>query len=86
LASFAKYRGKARVVMIVILIHSNRQSVVMANLNEVIVKTMYVTVAKRLRQAYPTLLEWGSILANSNAQNMPSFRRWQFEVKLRPFF
>jgi hypothetical protein len=28
----------------------------------------------------------GSILANSNAQNVLSFRRWRFEMKLGPFF
>ncbi len=48
---------------------------------------MNVAVAERLRQAYPTLLEWagmGSIPANSDAQNVPSFRRWRFEMKLSP--
>ncbi len=46
----------------------------------------YVAVAERLRQAYPTLLEWvgvGSILANS--ENVPSFRHWRFEMKLSPY-
>jgi hypothetical protein len=36
-----------------------------------------------------TLLEWagvGSIPANSDAQNVPSFRRWRFEMKLSPFY
>jgi hypothetical protein len=28
----------------------------------------------------------GSIPANSDAQNVPSFRRWRFELKLSPFF
>jgi hypothetical protein len=28
----------------------------------------------------------GSIPANSNAQNVPSFRRWRVEMKLSPFF
>ena len=28
----------------------------------------------------------GSIPANSDAQNVPSFRRWRFEMKLSPFF
>ncbi len=28
----------------------------------------------------------GSILANSYAPNVPSFRRWRFEMKLSPFF
>ncbi len=44
-------------------------------------------VAERLRRAYPALPEWdgvGSIPANSNAQNVPSFRRWRFEMKLSP--
>jgi hypothetical protein len=48
-----------------------------------------VAVAERLRQAYPTLLEWagvGSIPANSDALNVPSFRRWRFDMKLSPFF
>ncbi len=27
----------------------------------------------------------GSIPANSDAQNLPSFRRWQYEMKLSPF-
>ncbi len=38
---------------------------------------------------YLALLERGgvdSIPANSDAQNMPSFHRWQFEMKLSPFF
>ena len=45
-------------------------------------------VAERLRRAYPALLEWagvGSIPANSDAQNVPSVRRWRFEMKLSPF-
>ncbi len=49
----------------------------------------HVAVAERLRQAYPTNLEWagvGSIPANSDAQNVLSFRRWRFEMKLSPFF
>ncbi len=44
-------------------------------------------VAEWLRRAYPALLEWdgvGSIPANSDAQNVPSFRRWRFEMKLSP--
>jgi hypothetical protein len=28
----------------------------------------------------------GSIPANPDAQNVPSFRRWRFEMKLSPFF
>ena len=28
----------------------------------------------------------GSIPANSDAQNVPCFRRWRFEIKLSPFF
>ncbi len=43
----------------------------------------YVAVAERLRQAYPTLLEWAGV--GSDAQNVPSFRRWRFEMKLSPF-
>ncbi len=27
----------------------------------------------------------GSIPANPDAQNVPSFRRWRFEMKLSPF-
>jgi hypothetical protein len=45
-------------------------------------------VAERLRWAYPALPERagvGSILANSDTLNVPSFRRWQFEMKLSPF-
>ena len=45
-------------------------------------------VAEWLRRAYPALLEWdgvGSIPANSDAQHVPSFRRWRFEMKLSPF-
>jgi hypothetical protein len=47
-------------------------------------------VAERLlvRRAYPALLERagvGSIPASSDAQNVPSFRRWRFELKLSPF-
>jgi hypothetical protein len=42
-------------------------------------------VAERLRQAYPALPERagvGSTPANSDAQHVPSFRRWRFEMKL----
>jgi hypothetical protein len=49
----------------------------------------YVAVAERSSQAYPTLMEWagvGSIPANSDALNVPSFRRWRFEMKLSPFY
>ncbi len=38
---------------------------------------------------YPAPLGAGgvdSIPANSGAQNVPSFRRWRFEMKLSPFF
>jgi hypothetical protein len=28
----------------------------------------------------------GSIPANSDAQNVPSFRRWRFEMMLSPFY
>jgi hypothetical protein len=45
-------------------------------------------VAERLRRAYPAPLGRagvGSITANSDAQNVPSFRRWRFEMKLSPF-
>ena len=46
-------------------------------------------VAEWLRQAYPALLELagvGSIPTNSDAQHVPSFRRWRFEMKLSPCF
>ncbi len=46
-------------------------------------------VAERLRRAYSAPLEWagvGSIPANCDAQNVPSFRRWRFEMKLSPFY
>jgi hypothetical protein len=49
---------------------------------------MIPPVAERLRRAYPALLERagvGSIPANSDAQNVPCFRRWRFEMKLCPF-
>jgi hypothetical protein len=45
-------------------------------------------VAERLRRAYPAPLGRagvGSIPANPDAQNVPSFRRWRFEMKLSPF-
>jgi hypothetical protein len=45
-------------------------------------------VAEILRRAYLALLLWagvGSIPANSDAQKLPSFRRWRFEMKLSPF-
>jgi hypothetical protein len=46
-------------------------------------------VAERLRRSYPALTERagvGSIPANPDARNVPSFRRWRFEMKLSPFF
>jgi hypothetical protein len=45
-------------------------------------------VAERLRRAYLALPERagvGSIPANPDAQNVPYFRRWRFEMKLSPF-
>ena len=51
-------------------------------------KLLMSAVAERLRRAYPALLERagvGSIPANSDAQNVPSFRLWRFEMKLSPF-
>ncbi len=45
-------------------------------------------VAERLRRAYPAPLGRagvGSIPANPDAQHVPSFRRWRFEMKLSPF-
>ena len=47
------------------------------------------TINERLRRAYPAPLGRagvGSIPANPDAQNVPSFRRWRFEMKLSPFF
>ncbi len=48
------------------------------------------TVAEWSRRTYPAPLGAGgvgSIPANSDAQqNVPSFRRWRFEMKLSPFF
>ena len=41
------------------------------------------------RRTYPAPLGpggVGSIPANSDAQNVPSFRRWRFVMKLSPFF
>jgi hypothetical protein len=52
---------------------------------------MYINlppVAERLRWAYPALPERagvGLIPANSDALNVPSLRRWRFEMKLSPF-
>jgi hypothetical protein len=46
-------------------------------------------VAERLMRAYPAPPERagvGSIPANPDAQNVPSFRRWRFEMKLSPFY
>jgi hypothetical protein len=46
-------------------------------------------VAERLRLAYTAPLGRdgvGSIPANPDAQHVPSFRRWRFEMKLSPFF
>jgi hypothetical protein len=45
------------------------------------------TVAEWSRRTYPAPLGAGgvgSIPANSDAQNVPSFRRWRFEIKLSP--
>ena len=46
-------------------------------------------VVERLRRAYPAILGQrvgvGSIPANSDALNVPSYRRWRFEMKLSPF-
>jgi hypothetical protein len=47
------------------------------------------TVAEWSRRTYPAPLGAGgvgSIPSNSDAQNVPSFRRWRFEMKLGPFF
>jgi hypothetical protein len=45
-------------------------------------------LAERLRRAYPAPLGRagvGSIPANPDAQNVPSIRRWRFEMKFSPF-
>jgi hypothetical protein len=45
-------------------------------------------VAERLR-AYPALPERagvGSVPANSDSQNVPTFRRWRFDMKLSHFY
>ncbi len=47
------------------------------------------TMAEWSRWTYPALSGAGgvgSIPANSDAQNVHSFRRWRFEMKLSPFF
>ncbi len=47
------------------------------------------TVAEWSRRTYSALSGAdgvGSIPANSDAQNVPTFRRWRFEMKLSPFF
>ncbi len=49
---------------------------------------MKIAVAERLRREYPALPERagvGSIPANPDARNVPSIRRWRFEMKLSPF-
>jgi hypothetical protein len=46
-------------------------------------------VAERLRRAYPALTERAGLClipANPDARNVPSFRRWRLEMKLRPFY
>jgi hypothetical protein len=46
------------------------------------------TMAEWSMRTYPAPLGAGgvgSIPANSDAQNVPSFRRWRFEMKLSPF-
>ncbi len=46
------------------------------------------TVAEWSRRTYPAPLGAGgvgSIPANSDTQNVPSFRLWRFEMKLSPF-
>jgi hypothetical protein len=55
----------------------------------IIVHFISPTVAEWSRRTYPAPLGAGgvgSIPANSEAQNVPSFRRWQFEMKFSPFF
>jgi hypothetical protein len=45
-------------------------------------------VAERLRRAYPAPMGRAgvvSIPANPDARNVPSFRRWRFEMKISPF-
>ena len=49
---------------------------------------MYITVAEWSWRTYPAPLGAGgvgSIPANPDAQNVPSFRRRRFEMKLSPF-
>jgi hypothetical protein len=46
------------------------------------------TVAEWSRRTFPAPLGAGgvgSIPANSDAQNVPFFRRWRFEMKLSPY-
>ncbi len=48
-----------------------------------------LAVAERLRRTYPAPLGRagvGSIPAIPDALNVPSFRRWRFEMKLSPLF
>jgi hypothetical protein len=45
--------------------------------------------SREVKRAYPALpvrAGVGSIPANSNALNVPSFRLWRFEMKLSPWF
>ncbi len=54
-----------------------------------IIQVIMPAVAERLRRAYPAPMGRagvGSIPANPDARNVPSFRRWRFEMKLSPFF
>ncbi len=48
---------------------------------------MHLRLGEWSRRTYPAPLGAGgvgSIPANSDAQNVPSFRRWRFEMKLSP--
>ena len=50
-------------------------------------KVFFHVVAEWSRRTYPALSGAGgvgSIPANSDAQNVPYFRRWRFEMKLSP--
>jgi hypothetical protein len=60
----------------------------MQNIQNMFNRVPPVTVAERLRLAYPALPEWagvGSIPANSDALNVHSFCHKRLEMKFSPF-
>jgi hypothetical protein len=45
---------------------------------------IYIYPARTYTPALPEQAGVGSIPANPDTQNVPSFRRWRFEMKLSP--